>query len=85
MSSSCVDAWDSVMNALGIVVPEQAWDDPAAQADIVLAEVAKLQRHRTMMQTTLNDLLSCNLDHPGGSCDHHEKAVAVLEAVRSES
>ncbi len=29
MSYSCTDAWDSVMDALGVDIPEEHWDSPS--------------------------------------------------------
>jgi len=40
---SCTDFTDGILNALGIVVPEENWDDPEGQADLALAEITRLQ------------------------------------------
>jgi hypothetical protein len=39
MSYSCSDFVDSILDALEIEVPEEAWDDPSAQADLALAKI----------------------------------------------
>lgn len=44
MTFSCTDFTDAILDALGIVVPEEDCDDPSAQADLALAEIARLQR-----------------------------------------
>ena len=39
MSYSCTDFTDSILDALGIEVPEESWDSPSDQADLALAEI----------------------------------------------
>lgn len=43
MTYCCVDFVDSVIDALGIVVPAEDGDSPSAQADLALAEIKRLQ------------------------------------------
>lgn len=43
MTYSCTDFVDSIIDALGIVVPDDAQDDPSAQADLALAAIAALK------------------------------------------
>jgi hypothetical protein len=43
MAYSCSDFTDDVLNALGIEVPAEDYDDPEAQATLALAEIARLQ------------------------------------------
>lgn len=43
MAYSCTDFVDTILDALGIEVPEEAWDDPAAQADLALEAIEKLR------------------------------------------
>ena len=43
MSYSCSDFTDSILDALGIEVPEESWDSPSDQADRALAEIERLQ------------------------------------------
>jgi hypothetical protein len=47
MGYSCTDFTDSILDALGITVPEDALDDPEAQADLALAEIKRLQEAAT--------------------------------------
>jgi len=42
MGYSCSDFTDTILNALGIIVPEEAYDDPSAQADLALIEIERL-------------------------------------------
>lgn len=44
MTYSCSDFTDTILDALGIQVPEEDSDSPSAQADLALAEIARLQR-----------------------------------------
>ncbi len=44
MSYSCTDFVDSILDALGVEVPEESWDSPADQADLAIAEIERLQR-----------------------------------------
>lgn len=53
MSYSCSDFTDSVLEALALTVPESERDDPAAQADLVLAEISRLQRVEKAYQELL--------------------------------
>lgn len=41
MTYRCSDFADSILDALAIVVPEDAQDDPSAQADLALASIDK--------------------------------------------
>lgn len=43
MTYSCTDFVDSILDALGIQVPEADADNPAAQADLALAAIKKLK------------------------------------------
>lgn len=44
MTYSCSDFTDGILDALGLVVPEEDCDDPSAQADLALGEIVALQR-----------------------------------------
>lgn len=44
MTYSCSDFTDSILDALGIDLPEESWEDPSAQADMALEEIERLQR-----------------------------------------
>ena len=44
MSYSCTDFTETIEDVLGVQIPEAAWDDPGAQADICLLEIQRLQR-----------------------------------------
>ncbi len=46
MSYSCSDFTDSILEALGVTVPDDDADNPSAQADLALAAIAKLQKTR---------------------------------------
>lgn len=43
MSYSCTDFTDSILNALGIEVPQELWDNPEGQAQLAIAEINRLQ------------------------------------------
>lgn len=43
MSYSCTDFTDSILDALAIELDHDELDDPSAQADYALAEIARLQ------------------------------------------
>ena len=43
MTYSCSDFTDSILDALGIVVPESALDSPSDQADLALARITVMQ------------------------------------------
>lgn len=43
MTYSCTDFVDTILDALQIVVPPSAWDDPSAQADLALKAIADLK------------------------------------------
>jgi hypothetical protein len=43
MTYSCSDFTDTILNALHIVVPEDARDDPRAQAILALVEIGRLR------------------------------------------
>jgi hypothetical protein len=43
MAYSCTDFVDSILCALCVEVPENDRDNPEAQADLALAEIARLQ------------------------------------------
>ena len=43
MTYSCSDFTDSILDALGIVVPESALDSPSDQADLALACITVMQ------------------------------------------
>lgn len=43
MTYSCTDFTDTILDALGIVVPEEAMDDPSAQADLALGAISALR------------------------------------------
>jgi hypothetical protein len=43
MSYSCSDFTDTILDALGIDVPEEDYDNPSAQADLALAEIERLR------------------------------------------
>lgn len=55
MTYSCTDFTDSILDALGIVVPEDDYDNPSAQADLALAAIAKLQGNETRLKAVPND------------------------------
>lgn len=42
MSYSCTDFTDTILDALGIEVPEVSWDSPSDQADAALAVIEAL-------------------------------------------
>jgi hypothetical protein len=46
VSYSCTDFTDDILDALNIVVPEEDYDNPSAQADRALAEIRRLQETR---------------------------------------
>lgn len=52
MGYSCSDFTDSILDALGIVVPDEDCDDPSAQADLALAEITRLQEIERRSKTT---------------------------------
>lgn len=43
MTYSCSDFTDSILDVLGITVPEEARDQPDVQADLTIAEITRLQ------------------------------------------
>ena len=43
MTYSCTDFTDSILDALDIVVPDEAQDHPDMQADLAIAEIERLQ------------------------------------------
>lgn len=43
MTYSCSDFTDTVLDALGVVVPPEDQDDPSAQADLALAAIGRLK------------------------------------------
>lgn len=43
MTYSCSDFTDSILNALGIDVPDESADSPSDQADLALAAIAALK------------------------------------------
>ena len=52
MSYSCSDFVDSILDALGIGVPEENRDSPSAQADLALAKIAALQQPQKVFVAT---------------------------------
>lgn len=50
MTYSCSDFTDDILNALGIVVPEEAHDDPRAQFELALTEIARLRQHVELLK-----------------------------------
>lgn len=57
MSYSCTDFVDSILDALHIEVPEEAWDNPSAQADLALSEIERLRR-RALPESTEHPVLA---------------------------
>src|SRR5262245_1357227 len=43
MTYSCTDFVDSILDALGVVVPDEDLDNPSAQADLALDVIAELK------------------------------------------
>jgi hypothetical protein len=48
MSYSCVDFTDSILDALGVVVPLESQDCPEDQANIAVTEIDRLQKSAAM-------------------------------------
>lgn len=42
--------------------------------DAVLTQLAAAPK----LLEALQSLVNCNLDHPGGSCDHYERATSAI-------
>ena len=83
MSYSCVDAWDSVMDALKVEIPESAWDSPSDQADIVLAEIARRDKCHAALVEALEALFrECVMTHKhwGEGCNQRESDAAQASA-----
>jgi hypothetical protein len=60
MTYSVCDFVDSILDALGIQTTDENRDDPAAQANLALAEIARLQQRAqalTLMETPLANRL----------------------------
>lgn len=49
MTYSCTDFVDSILDALDIVVPDDAHDDPSAQADLALEAIRALKSEATFI------------------------------------
>lgn len=43
MSYSCSDFADTIIDALGVTIPDESYDSPSDQADICLAEIERLR------------------------------------------
>jgi hypothetical protein len=77
MSYSCVDFVDSILEALGIVVPLEAQDSPDFQAKLAVTEIERLQAADTALKalpaTTMDRMLylvapthdQCDVDKDG--------------------
>ena len=59
MTYSCTDFADSILDALGIELSDEEYDDPSAQADLALAEIERLKK----IESDLNGFVAsvCNL------------------------
>lgn len=44
MGYSCADFVDTILDALNIELPEEAYDDPGSQADLALSAIARLNK-----------------------------------------
>jgi hypothetical protein len=44
---------DSILEALGVELPEEAWDDPSAQADLALEAIAALKLAQPQLALSL--------------------------------
>ncbi|RWB40436.1 MAG: hypothetical protein EOQ44_25165 [Mesorhizobium sp.] len=49
MGYSCTDFTDSILEALGIQVPDKFYDDTAEQAEAAIQEIEALQQCRAML------------------------------------
>lgn len=58
MTYSCTDFVDTILDALKIVVPEEAQDDPSAQAALALDAIAGLKEDISALGVSLQNLLS---------------------------
>ncbi|WP_024516988.1 hypothetical protein [Bradyrhizobium sp. Tv2a-2] len=70
MTYSCTDFTDSILSALNIVVPEDAYDQPDKQADLALAEIDRLQAIEKIF-----------LDHG----DHIIAALSLMHGIDDEN
>lgn len=64
MTYSCTDFTESVLNALNIIVPDEAMDNPEAQADLALGEIDRMDN-----AANLNGLLLKALSDMRGEID----------------
>lgn len=77
MTYSCVDFVDSILEALGVQVPLDDADNPAAQADLALAEIGRLKEPRKILI-----LQGVHFHVPGNPMSAHAtKASADKEAA----
>lgn len=58
MTYSCTDFVDTILDALKIVVPEEAQDDPSAQADLASAAIEGLKDDIRALGGTLQNVLT---------------------------
>ena len=82
MTYSCTDFTDTVLDALKIVVPEEDYDDPSAQADLVLGKLAAMQRRIDVIPDLLAALKEAEreIHNPGAG---NASGVDVAEMVRA--
>lgn len=82
MSYSCTDFVDSILDALGVEVPEESWDSPADQADLAIAEIERLQRAAPAAGATPASNARAALAHLRTARDLLAKAPRTQDRVR---
>ncbi len=82
MSYSCTDFTDSILDALGIDVPEESWDSPSDQADLALAEIQRLQKAAPNPGSTPAEAARAALCHLREAYRLLSKAPRTRERVR---
>lgn len=84
MTYSCSDFTDSVLDALKIVVPEDAYDDPSAQADLALAAIEQREKHMRVAELSAYATASlCKCQYLRAEHALRE-ALQIIEALKEE-
>jgi len=80
MGYSCSDFTDSILDALGIVVPEESLDSPSDQADLALAEIERRELRTRELLWALRAALTYLGD---AATDDSPEAIDTRAVVRA--